>query len=289
MTTPKEERERISATLETAADALRGGKAVKVFEFRVAPNDQYTTKVTWWPPRTGDPAPPSLLLGQRYKVLFDKIPTGEQSEKGTPKFYRNFVEATPDDTPAPARGASPAPGSTPHPRDQQEDPTRESIERQVAFKGAVELACARIAQGEKQGHYHIAQMTEYFAGVIRKEFTVKPIGSKDDAQDTPPPAPQGPPQAPGAQDDPGAMFNERHAPAAPGPITDVGTLFTRAMKEYPKLRNSPDVLQYLREVASRIPEFAHYANVRKPADILNPAEAYDAINAAMSAKLGTGG
>ena len=178
MTTQETERERISATLETAADAMRGGKKVKVLEFRVSPSDPYTTKVTWWPPRTGEQAPPDLQLGQRYSVLFDKVPTGEKSTKGTPTYYRNFVEATvaaADTSPPSQRRAAPGPqdGTTP-----REDPTRESIERQVALKVAGEIACARIAQGTEVSTYHVAQMTDFLAKVVRKEITVRPINEK---------------------------------------------------------------------------------------------------------------
>ena len=91
-----------------------------------------------------------------------------------------------------------------------------------------------------------------------------------DAPKAPAAAPQGPPSA--AQDDPEGIFAGEGslAPrsAAPGRIADIGALFNRVTKEnpqHPKFRNSAMILDFL--------------GVKKPTDVKNPAEAYDAINA----------
>ena len=162
MTTESAVRETMEGTLESASDAKRGAKTVKVFEFRKNADDKYTTKVTWWPPREGKADPPVLALGARYSVVLEKKSTGEEG-----KFYRDFISAAPISAAAP--GTAPGPGQDPaktRPAPSWAARTT-SIERQVALKAAVEVALVYTAQdGQRMMPEGIMALAERFAAFI---------------------------------------------------------------------------------------------------------------------------
>lgn len=75
--------------------------------------------------------------------------------------------------PPPPRPAAPRPQPQERPLvpggpiEVQVDPTRWSIERQVALKSAVEFAIARLAQAEKMETFHVLRMADYFFGWLQ--------------------------------------------------------------------------------------------------------------------------